>query len=467
MLSTSCPKAATSPKTPMDTMTLRTNLIAARVPRYTSYPTAPHFDDGVTAQTFLGWISALPPAEPVSLYFHIPFCDSLCWFCGCHTSVVNAYAPVKAYVDVLLKELDIIAPAGLARRPVSHIHFGGGSPTILSPDDIDSLAGTIRERFDVRPNAEIAVEIDPRGLSQETVDAFTRAGVNRASVGVQDINPLVQRTINRWQPMSVTREAVSRLRGAGITALNIDLMYGLPRQSVCDVRRTVDGAVELAPERVAVFGYAHVPQMKRHQGLIDSRLLPDAAERLRQYDAVNAALTSYGYIPIGLDHFALANDPLALAQGSGKLARNFQGYTTDAALALIGMGTSAISSLPQGYAQNASATPDYRSKILAGGPATVRGRTLTENDRLRGTVIERLMCDLEVDLEDVAARHGRTAIEFAGERRALEALQRDGLVMIEGSRLTVPPHMRAGVRLVAAVFDTYLDQSHARHAVAV
>ncbi len=451
----------------MDTMTRQTNLLATRVPRYTSYPTAPHFDDGVNGRTLLDWINALPAAEPVSLYFHIPFCDSLCWFCGCHTSVVNAYAPVKAYVDVLLKELDIIAPAGSARRPVSHIHFGGGSPTILSADDIDSLANAIRERFDVRSNAEFAVEIDPRGLKQDTIDAFARAGVNRASVGVQDVNPLVQRTINRWQPMSVTREAVSRLRGAGITALNIDLMYGLPRQSVSDVRRTVDGAVELAPGRVAVFGYAHVPQMKRHQELIDSRLLPDAPERLRQYEAVNAALTNYGYHPIGLDHFARARDPLALAQGSGKLARNFQGYTTDAALALIGMGTSAISSLPQGYAQNASATPDYRSRILAGAPATARGHTLTDDDRIRGTVIERLMCDLEVDLNEVAARHGRTAIEFAGERRALEALQRDGLVLIEGSRLTVPPNKRAGVRLVAAVFDTYLAQSCARRAVAV
>ncbi len=448
-------------------MTLRTDLIAARVPRYTSYPTAPHFDDGVTGQTLFDWINALPLAEPVSLYLHIPFCDSLCWFCGCHTSVVNTYAPVKSYVELLLKELDIIAPAESARRPVSHIHFGGGSPTILSAGDIDSLANAIHERFDILPNAEIAVEIDPRGLSQETIDAFARAGVNRASVGVQDVNPLVQRTINRWQPMSVTREAVSRLRGAGITALNIDLMYGLPRQSVSDVRRTVDGAVELAPGRVAAFGYAHVPQMKRHQGLIDSRLLPDAHERLRQYDAVNAALSAYGYQPIGLDHFALASDPLAMAQQTGKLARNFQGYTTDGALALIGIGASAISSLPQGYAQNASATPDYRSRILAGGPATTRGRTLTDNDRLRGTVIERLMCDLEVDLDEVAARHGRLTNEFAGERRALEVLQRDGLVMIEGSRLTVPTHMRAGVRLVAAVFDTYLYQSYARHAVAV
>lgn len=448
-------------------MTLRSDIIAARVPRYTSYPTAPHFDASVTAQTFRGWLEDLPRGEPVSLYFHIPFCDSLCWFCGCHTSVVNSYAPVRAYAGLLLKELDIVAAALGSGRPVSHIHFGGGSPTILSAGDIDRLTGAIRERFAVQPDAEFAVEIDPRGLSRETIDAFARAGVNRASVGVQDVNPLIQRAVNRWQPIAVTRDAVTRLRAVGITALNIDLMYGLPHQSVADVRTTIDRAVELAPQRLAVFGYAHVPQMKRHQQLIDAITLPDAHERLRQYEAVNAALIGYGYHPIGLDHFALEHDPLAVAQREGRLARNFQGYTTDGARALVGIGASAISSLPQGYAQNASATPDYRSKILAGDLATARGRALTDDDRLRGAIIERLMCDFEVDLDAVASRHGRAASEFAGERRALELLQSDGLVRIEGQRLIIPDGMRAGVRLVCAAFDTYLRASETRHAVAV
>ena len=448
-------------------MTLRSDLIAARVPRYTSYPTAPHFDASVTAQTFRGWLEDLPRGESVSLYFHIPFCDSLCWFCGCHTSVVNSYSPVTAYIELLLKELDIVASALGALRPVSHIHFGGGSPTILNAADIDRLAGTIRERFAVLPDAEFAVEIDPRGLRQETIDAFARAGANRASVGVQDVNPRVQRAVNRWQPISVTRDVVARLRDAGITALNIDLMYGLPHQSVADVRRTVDRAVELAPQRLAVFGYAHVPQMKRHQELIDASALPDAHERRRQYDAVNAALSGYGYNPIGLDHFALNDDPLAIAQRTGKLARNFQGYTTDGARALVGIGASAISSLPQGYAQNASAVPDYRSKILTGNLATARGRALTVDDRVRRAIIERLMCDFEVDLDAVASRHGRMASEFAGERHDLESLRLDGLVMIEGQRLTIPDGMRAGVRLVCAAFDTYLRTAETRHAVAV
>ncbi len=446
---------------------LRSDLVAARVPRYTSYPTAPHFNAEVTASTLRGWLEALPHGEPISLYVHIPFCDTLCWFCGCHTRVVNNYGPIRAYVDLLLKELDVAALALGPSRPVAHIHFGGGSPTILSAGDIDRLTGAIRERFAVLPDAEFAVEIDPRGLSQETVDAFASAGVNRASVGVQDVNPSVQHAVNRWQPMCITRDAVTRLRHAGITALNIDLMYGLPHQSVSNIRNTVDRAVELGPQRLAVFGYAHVPQMKRHQQLIDVTALPGTGERLRQYDAVNAALIGHGYQPIGLDHFALASDPLAIAQRAGKLARNFQGYTTDGARALIGFGASAISSLPQGYSQNATAVPAYRQCLVRGDFAVARGRGLTGEDCFRRDIIERLMCDLSVDLEVVAARHARSASVLRGELNALRPLAADGLVVVDGWRLTIPDEMRAGVRLVCAAFDAYLEGEQGRHAVAV
>jgi oxygen-independent coproporphyrinogen-3 oxidase len=448
-------------------MNLRSNLIAARVPRYTSYPTAPHFNAGVTAQTFRQWLEALPEDEALSLYFHIPFCDTLCWFCGCHTRVVNHYGPIKAYVDLLLKEVDLVAAALRTRRPVSHIHFGGGSPTILSADDIGRLVAAVRDRFDVRADAEFAVEIDPRGLKQETIDAFARAGVNRASLGVQDVNPVVQRAVNRWQPLAVTREAVQRLRAAGITALNIDLMYGLPHQTVANVRTTVDRAVELSPQRLAVFGYAHVPQMKRHQELIDTNALPNAQERLRQYDAAHARLVAHDYQPIGLDHFALPSDPLAVAQRSGRLSRNFQGYTTDAASALVGFGASAISSLPQGYAQNAADVPAYRQSLMRDELAIARGRALTGEDRFRGDIIERLMCDLYVDLEVVAARHGRTLAALRREFEKLLSLEADGLVLIDGPRLLIPDSMRAGVRLVCAAFDAFLEDGQARHAVAV
>ncbi|MBP6014165.1 MAG: oxygen-independent coproporphyrinogen III oxidase [Alphaproteobacteria bacterium] len=448
-------------------MVTRSELLSARVPRYTSYPTAPHFNAGVGGATVHGWLSDLPLDAPLSLYFHIPFCDRLCWFCGCHTRVVNSYVPIAAYVDVLLREFDMVGEVLGQGRPVTHIHFGGGSPTMLSPRDIARIAGAIRGRFDVRPSAEFAVEIDPRTLRADVVDAFAQAGVTRASLGVQDINPQVQRAVNRWQPMAQTREAVERLRDAGITALNVDLMYGLPHQTVDDVRRTIDEVQTLAPQRVAIFGYAHVPDMKRHQQLIDAATLPGGEERLQQYDAANAAMIAYGYAPIGLDHFARADDPMAVALRTGTLSRNFQGYTTDAAAALIGFGASAISAFPQGYAQNDTDAAGYRGKIRRGEPATVRGRAVTADDRVRRAIIERLMCDLAVDLSSIAADYDCGPNAFAVERERLAALQAEGLVDVDGYRLRIPDEARAGLRLVCAVFDSYLQPQAARHAAAV
>jgi oxygen-independent coproporphyrinogen-3 oxidase len=448
-------------------MRLRSDLLAARVPRYTSYPTAPHFNTGVGGATLAAWLRDLPAGQPLSLYFHIPFCDSLCWFCGCHTRVVNSYGPVAAYVDDLLRELALVTEAMGTRHSVSHIHFGGGSPTILRADDIARITDRLRERFDIARDAAFAVEIDPRGLQDDTVAAFAKAGVTRASIGVQDVNPLVQRAVNRLQSWHVTRDAVARLRDAGIAALNIDLMYGLPQQSVDDLRRTVELAVTLKPQRLAVFGYAHVPEMKRHQGLINGASLPGASERLRQYDAANDALIGAGYTAIGLDHFALADDPLAAAQRAGRLKRNFQGYTTDDADSLVGFGVSAISSLPQGYAQNTTDAPGYRARVAVGELATARGRTLTGDDRVRRAIIERLMCDLSVDVAAVATAHGLPGDAFAAEIEVLAPLAADGCVAIEGSRVTVPENMRAAVRLVCAAFDAYLAPHPARHAVAV
>ncbi|MBL8781531.1 MAG: oxygen-independent coproporphyrinogen III oxidase [Alphaproteobacteria bacterium] len=443
------------------------DLLAARVPRYTSYPTAPHFNAAVTGVVFRRWLQALPTDEPLSLYFHVPFCETLCWYCGCHTRVVNTYSPVAAYLDVMLREVEQVAQALGARRRVTHIHFGGGSPTMLRPDDWSRVDGLVRSRFDVAHDAEIAVEIDPRGLSPATIDALVRAGVNRASVGVQDVNPHVQHAINRWQPVSLTADVVRRLRGSGIEALNIDLIYGLPRQSVDDVARTVDAAVALAPQRIALFGYAHVPEMKRHQQLIDATALPGPEERLRQYEHAHRQLVGCGYQPIGLDHFAVAGDALAQAQRAGRLRRNFQGYTTDEADALIGFGASAISSLPQGYAQNASAAPDYAGMIRAGGLAVARGRALTDDDRIRRAIIERLMCDLAVDIAALAATYGRHPSDFLPEIRSLAPLQAQGIVQVEGWRVRVPQEMRVAVRLVCAAFDAYLQPQTARHAIAV
>lgn len=445
----------------------RSELLSARVPRYTSYPTAPHFHPGVTDATYRNWLSALPAGMPISLYLHVPFCDTLCWFCGCHTSVVNHYEPVRAYLEDVYREIALLAETIGPNHPIQRLHFGGGSPTILSTDDIAVLTERLHAHFSFVPDCAFAVEIDPRGLTDATIAALATAGVTRASIGVQDESLQVQRAINRLQPHEVTRSAVERLRTAGIRAFNIDLVYGLPHQSEDDLRHTIERTLELRPQRFAVFGYAHVPHFKRHMALIDASSLPDPAARRRQFDLAHAQISAAGYRPIGLDHFALPDDSLATALDAGALKRNFQGYTDDDAAAVIGLGASAIGGLPQGYVQNFAAVPDYRNAIAAGRFAIQRGVALTTEDRLRRAIIDALMCALTVDLDAVGAPYGRTAGDFAAEIAHLEPLAAQGYVHLDGARLTVPPAHRFGVRLVAAAFDAYLPRGDAVHSAAV
>ncbi len=442
-------------------------LLVARVPRYTSYPTAPHFHAGIGAPAFRSWLEELPEETGLSLYVHIPFCDTLCWFCGCHTRVVNRYSPVQGYLEWLVREIDGVADILGSARKVTHLHWGGGSPTLLSPADIGRLSDHLRRRFRIATDAEFAVEIDPRGLSDATIAALAAAGVTRASIGVQDCDPRVQRAINRIQPFEVTKSAIERLRDASITAINIDLIYGLPHQTTELVRRTIEATLALEPDRYAVFGYAHVPAFKKHQNLIPAEALPGFEERAAQFTATHALLTACGYAAIGLDHFAKAGDPLAVAQRAGTLRRNFQGYTTDQASALIGFGASSISSLPQGYVQNAADVPAWR-RALAGGllPAS-RGIRLSREDRLRAAVIERLMCDLEADVGALAERFGCPANHFAAELADLAPLEADGWIAVAGTRVSIRPEARAFTRIVASAFDAYLPKSTAIHAAAV
>jgi oxygen-independent coproporphyrinogen III oxidase len=443
-------------------MTSRIELFSARVPRYTSYPTAPHFHAGITGETLRGWLAELPPGMPLSLYLHVPFCDTLCWFCGCHTTVVNRYGPVAAYLDDLYAEIALIGPL-LGGHPVRFIHWGGGSPTILTPADVRALKGALAAHFEIAADADFAVEIDPRGLSDEMVAALAEAGVNRASIGVQDCDDTVQKAINRIQPFAETERVVEALRAAGISALNIDLIYGLPHQTLENVARTIEMSLTLKPQRFAVFGYAHVPNFKKHMLLIPQAALPDAGDRLAQFELAHERLRAAGYLPIGLDHFALPDDSLAVAQRAGRLMRNFQGYTSDAAPALIGLGASSISSLPQGYVQNRSEVPAWRKAVAAGALPVARGVALSVEDKLRRAVIGQLMCYLAVDL----AAFGKTAADFPAEMAALQPLLAEGFVRLDGARLIVPPEARAAVRLVASVFDAYLNQGKAVHAVAV
>ncbi len=438
-----------------------------RVPRYTSYPTAPHFHPGVGAERYAEWLRSLPPDRTISLYVHVPFCDTLCWFCGCHTKIVKRYDPVARYRDLLFAEIDLLATMIGRQHPLGHIHFGGGSPTILSGDDLCRLGEHLHRHFAISDSAEFAVEIDPRGMSRDKVASLAAIGVSRASIGLQDINPKVQRAVNRMQPLSTTREVVDWLRTAGIDAINVDLMYGLPHQDLPGIGRTIDAALSLSPDRLALFGYAHVPWMKRHQRLIDEAALPDTVTRWTQFDHARKRLKAAGYRPIGLDHFARPDDPLAQAASQGRLRRNFQGYTVDAADALIGLGPSAIGALPEGYVQNLVPLHDWRDAIADGRLAISRGLILSDEDRLRRAVIERLMCDLEVDLAGIATRFGRDPDHFIPELEPLDQLQADGLVERDGMTVRVPAEARPLVRIAAAVFDTYLTTGETRHVRAV
>ncbi|MGH7124747.1 MAG: oxygen-independent coproporphyrinogen III oxidase [Stellaceae bacterium] len=440
--------------------------VGERIPRYTSYPTAPHFSAVVGATLYRSWLKVLPEDARLSLYLHVPFCRSLCWYCGCHTKVPSHRDPIDRYVALLEREIALVANLAGGRQVV-HVHWGGGTPTIVGSGAFLALMSALRERFVFEPDAETAVEIDPRRLDADIAAALATAGVTRASIGIQTFDPVVQRAVNRVQSLEATQACVARLRSAGITALNVDLLYGLPHQTVASCEATVAATLALEPARFSVFGYAHVPAMKRHQRLIDEAALPGGSERLEQERAIGEALVRAGYVRIGLDHYARLEDALARAQAQGRLRRNFQGYTDDPADALIGFGASSIGQLPQGYVQNAAGLREWAGSIEMGEPATVRGIALTREDRVRADIIERLMCDLSADVPAIRHRYGFPPELLDVERAELDALSADGLVRIDGGVITVPEGARTLVRRIAAVFDAYLRPEEARHAVAV
>jgi len=439
----------------------------ARVPRYTSYPTAPHFHPGIDEAVYRGWLAAVPADANLSIYLHVPYCERLCWYCGCNALVANRPERVHAYADTLEREIALVAGALGEQRPVSHIHWGGGTPTLLSADDFRALTTVLRERFAVSPDAEIAVEIDPRTLDHTKSTALGEAGVTRASLGVQELTLEVQTAINRVQPLEQVAEAVSLLRASGIDAINFDLMYGLPHQTTNDAEHTVDQIVALEPDRVTVFGYAHVPWMKRHQRMIDEAVLPDASQRMAQAEAAANRLRAHGYRRIGMDHFALPGDPMVQALDDGRLHRNFQGYTTDAANALIGLGVSSIGALPAGYAQNTDDLMRYRELVHAGRLPIARGAALNDDDRLRRAIIERLMCDYAVDLGGLCKRFGAPLVAIEDATEALNELADDGLVEVDAENLRVTTAGAPFIRSIAACFDAYLQPNSERHARAV
>ena len=437
------------------------------VPRYTSYPTAPHFTEAVDAATHTRWLAEIPSGDSLSLYVHIPFCDTMCWFCGCHTRIVNRYEPIAAYLDHVTAEVERVAGTLGKRHRASHVHWGGGTPTSLAPADILRLSDALRTHFDFDEESEFAVESDPRGVGEETIAALGQAGVTRVSLGVQDFSPRVQQAVNRIQPFDETKRVIDSLRSVGIAEINIDLMYGLPHQGTDELLATAEKVLELEPTRLALFGYAHVPWMKVHQRMIDEDALPGTEARWQQAVAARAFLEEHGFTTIGLDHFARDDDPMAAALKAGVLHRNFQGYTTDRANTLIGFGASSISSLPAGYVQNFPQLNLYRRTLDEGRLPTARGVELTPDDRLRREVIERLMCDLEIDLGQICAEHGETADALVEARPRLEELATDGLIELDGDRITVTPDGRLLVRCVCAAFDAYLEVAEGKHSKAV
>jgi oxygen-independent coproporphyrinogen-3 oxidase len=437
------------------------------LPRYTSYPTALAFSDAVGEPDARAMGAGLDPAAPISVYVHIPFCDQLCWYCGCHTSVPNGYKRISAYLQTLHREIDLWAAALGPHAGMAHLHFGGGSPNALEAEDFEALVAHIDKAFGRRPDAEVAVELDPRQLDTPFFAAMKAAGVNRASLGVQTFDPEVQKKINRIQPFAQIEAAVRELRAIGVKGVNFDLMYGLPGQDVDSVYLSAELAARLEPDRLSVFGYAHVPWFAKHQKMIKDEDLAGLEGRWAQADAADRALVEAGYARIGLDHYARPGDALEVAAREKRLHRNFQGYTVDAATVLVPVGASAIGVFDQGFVQNEKATDAWTRAVEAGRLPTCRGVFYTEEDRLRAYVIERIMCDLVLDIGEACRACGWFEDALDADLTKLAPLVADGLCEVEGRLVRVKPEARRLVRAVAAAFDGRLPSSEARHSRAV
>lgn len=420
------------------------------VPRYTSYPTAADFSPDIDAKDHETWLAGLGAGQAVSVYLHVPYCRKICLYCGCNTRMAVRDDVIDGYRRALEAEIDLVAGLLGERPEIARLHWGGGTPSILGADGLRSVIAALRRQFPFANALEHAIELDPRHVTVALVEALAELGVTRASLGVQDVNPLVQAAIGRLQPLDVIETAVERLRSVGIRNLNFDLMYGLPLQTVASLRKTCTLVAAMGPDRIACFGYAHLPRLKANQRRIDEAKLPSQDQRVEQAEVMSEELMSAGYVRIGIDHFARPGDALARAAAGGKLHRNFQGYTEDASGVLLGLGASSISTFADGFVQNAADVPRYVGAIAAGSLASAKGCRRDENDRQRAQIIERLMCDFTVDLDVVAPN-----AEFRNEMARLTPMQSEGLVEIEGAKLKVTQAGRAVVRVIAAAFDTY------------
>lgn len=449
----------------MDTLKNRILSFDAAAPRYTSYPPATAFTAGFPEKAYQAWLKDITGEQPVSLYVHIPFCQKLCYYCGCFTTITSRQDRIETYIDDLIRELDIVTAVLPDKPTLSHLHFGGGSPTILRPALFNRLMYAIQSRFSLLPKAEIAIEADPRQMSEGLIATFAVNGVNRISLGMQDTDQSVLTAVNRQQPFHLSWDAVRLCREYGINHINLDLMYGLPGQTPETITKTMENALSLKPDRIAFFGYAHVPWMKKHMRVIDGFEIPDASLRYDLYETGRAILIEAGYLPVGIDHFVRPSDSMAQALGNRTLQRNFQGYTTDAASTLIGIGASSISKFPQGYIQNIADLRLYHESIKEGILPINKGYILQPQDHVHSAVISELMCYMAVDLSHIITRFDLSTDYFASALRRLAPFQESNLVSIEQSFVrTHHPHI---ARLVACCFDpmiadTPLQNRHSR-----
>ena len=429
-------------------------------PRYTSYPTAPYFHEQFTE---VDWRTELAtsqdPARGLSLYFHIPFCDTLCYYCGCNMIATGDYQKAYHYIDYLDKEMAQVAALTDPARRVRQLHFGGGTPTYLRPQDIRRLMGMIRNRFTIADDAEMGCEADPRELTREHLAALRETGFNRLSIGVQDLDERVQKAVNRVQPEGMIKEVYGWARDLGFGSINMDLIVGLPHQTVDSFARTLDKVVAWSPDRLAVFSYAHVPWMKKHQKLILEKDLPNFATRLDLHQLIHDRLAAAGYVNIGLDHFAKPGDEMVKAQKSKTLWRNFQGYTTHKHCDIYAFGASSISQTPDTYVQNEKNVKRYQELVAGGHLPVERGLRLTQDDQIRRDAITKVMCDLELDKTAFGAIWGIDFdAYFAEALMDLQPLAADGFVTVDAGFVSVTELGRLFLRNIAMCFDSYLKQ---------
>jgi oxygen-independent coproporphyrinogen-3 oxidase len=429
-------------------------------PRYTSYPTAPYFHTGFGEADWAEALAAPAPDRGLSLYAHIPFCDSLCHYCGCNMVATRDYSKTQPYLAALEQEMARTAQLVDSRRVARQLHWGGGTPTYLNPDDIRRLMGMMRQYFTLADDAEVSCEVDPRELTYEHLAALRESGFNRLSFGVQDMDPDVQQAVNRIQSELLIRQVLDWSRELGFSSINLDLIVGLPKQTVESFRRTLDRVAVWAPDRLAVFAYAHVPWLKKHQRLINEADLPDSATRLGLQQAVNEVLGAAGYVNIGLDHFARPEDELVRAQQNKTLWRNFQGYTTHKDCDILAFGASSISQTADVYMQNEKGLKRYQDRVAATGFAVERGLRLTRDDQVRRDAITRVMCDFELDFTTFGSEWGIAFADyFADALTELRPLADDGLVTTDAGRISVTPTGRLFLRNIGMCFDRYLKQA--------